>query len=77
MGALDFKLKKVHPFAERPVSINVFRSSAPKLALVSKQAAMTAKYSSYMLMFVKRFIRIERGLDGVHYFILNKMPVLA
>ena len=34
MGALDFKLKKVHPFAERPVSINVLRSSAPKLALV-------------------------------------------
>ena len=34
MGALDFKLKKVHPFAERPVSINVLRSSVPKLALV-------------------------------------------
>ena len=28
MGALDFKLKKVHPFAERPVNINVLRSSA-------------------------------------------------
>ena len=28
-------------------------------------------------MFVPSFIRIERGLDGVHYFILNKMPVLA
>ena len=34
MGTLDFKLKKVHPFAERPVNINVLRSSAPKLALV-------------------------------------------
>ena len=34
MGALDFKLKKVHPFAERPVSINVLRSSVPTLALV-------------------------------------------
>ena len=38
---------------------------------------MTAIYSSYMLMFVPSFIRIERGLDGVHYFILNKMPVFA
>ena len=34
MGALDFKLKKVHPFDERSVSINVLRSSAPKIALV-------------------------------------------
>ena len=34
MGALDFKLKKVHLFAERPVSINNLRSSAPKLAFV-------------------------------------------
>ena len=34
MGALDFELKTVHPFAERPVNINVLRSSAPKLALV-------------------------------------------
>ena len=34
MGALDFKLKKVHSFAERPVSINVLRSSVPTLALV-------------------------------------------
>ena len=32
--ALDFKLKKVHPFAERPVNINVLRSTAPKLARV-------------------------------------------
>ena len=29
---------------------------------------MTAIYSSYMLMFVPSFIRIERGLDGVHYY---------
>ena len=34
MGAHDFKLKKVHPFAERHVNINVLRSAAPKLALV-------------------------------------------
>ena len=34
MGAYDFKLKKVHPFAQRPVNINVLRSAAPKLALV-------------------------------------------
>ena len=34
MGAHDFKLKKVHPFAERLVNINVLRSAAPKLALV-------------------------------------------
>ena len=34
MGALDFKLKKVQPFAKRPVNINVLRFSAPKLALV-------------------------------------------
>ena len=34
MGALDFKLKNVNPFAERPVNIIVLRSSAPKLALV-------------------------------------------
>ena len=34
MGAHDFKLKKVQPFAEIPVNINVLRSAAPKLALV-------------------------------------------
>ena len=34
MGALDFKLKKVHPFAKRPVNINVLQFSAPKPALV-------------------------------------------
>ena len=28
-------------------------------------------------MFVQRFIRIERGLDGAHYLILNKMPLFA
>ena len=33
MGAHDFKLKKAHSFAERPVNINVLRSAAPKLAL--------------------------------------------
>ena len=34
MGAHYFTLKKVHPFAERPMNINVLRSAAPKLALV-------------------------------------------
>ena len=34
MGALDFKFKKVHPFAERPVNINVLRLSAAKLIFV-------------------------------------------
>ena len=28
-------------------------------------------------MFVPSFIRNERGLDGAHYFILNKMPPFA
>ena len=35
MGAHDFKLKKVYPFAVRLVNINVLRSAAPKIALVS------------------------------------------
>ena len=34
MGALDLKLKKVLPFAKRPVDINVLRFSSPKQALV-------------------------------------------
>ena len=34
MGAHDFKLKKVHHFAQRHVNINVLRSAAPKLSLV-------------------------------------------
>ena len=35
MGAHDFKLKKVNLFAQRPVNINVLRSAAPKITLVS------------------------------------------
>ena len=35
MGAHDFKLKKVHRFAQIPENINVLRSAAPKRALVS------------------------------------------
>ena len=34
MGYHHFKLKKVHPFAQRPVNINDLRSADPKLALV-------------------------------------------
>ena len=34
MGTIDFKLEKVHPFAKRPVNINILKFSAPKLALV-------------------------------------------
>ena len=34
MGAHDFKLKKVHVYAQRPVNINFFSSADPKLALV-------------------------------------------
>ena len=34
MGVHDFKLYKVHLFAQRPVDINVLRSAAPKLDLV-------------------------------------------
>ena len=34
MGTHDFKLKKVPPFARKPVNINVFRSETPKLDLV-------------------------------------------
>ena len=35
MGAHDFKHNKVHLFAGKPVNINVSRSAAQKLALVS------------------------------------------
>ena len=34
MGAHDFKLKKVHHFAEKHVNIHVLRSAAPKLVLM-------------------------------------------
>ena len=63
MGAHDFKLKKVHLFAQRPVNINVLRSAAPKIALVSASRYNCHIYN-YMLMSVPGFIRIERGLDG-------------
>ena len=63
MGAHDFKLKKVHLFAQRPVNINVLRSAAPKIALVSASRYNCHIYN-YMLMSVPSFIRIERGLDG-------------
>ena len=63
MGAHDFKLKKVHLFAQRPVNINVLRSAAPKIALVSASRYNCHIYN-YMLMYVPSFIRIERGLDG-------------
>ena len=64
MGAHDFKLKKVHLFAQRPVNINVLRSAAPKLALVPASRFNCHIYSNYVLMSVPSFIRIERGLDG-------------
>ena len=35
MGDHDFKLKKVHLYAQRPVNINFLSSADPKLALVS------------------------------------------
>ena len=63
MGAHDFKLKKVHLFAQRPVNINVLRSAAPKIALVSASRYNCHIYN-YMLMSVPSLIRIERGLDG-------------
>ena len=63
MGAHDFKLKKVHLFAQRPVNINVLRSAAPKIALVSASRYNCHIYN-YMLMSVPSFIRIKRGLDG-------------
>ena len=34
MGDHDFKLKKVHLYAQRPVNINFLSSADPKLALV-------------------------------------------
>ena len=34
MGDHDFKLKKVHLYAQRPVNINFLSSLDPKLALV-------------------------------------------
>ena len=63
MGAHDFKLKKVHLFAHRPVNINLLRSAAPKIALVSA-SRYNCKIYNYMLMSVPSFIRLERGLDG-------------
>ena len=63
MGAHDFKLKKVHRFAQRPVNINFLRSAGSEIALV-----LASRYNchiyTYMLMSVASFIRIERGLDG-------------
>ena len=63
MGAHDFKLKKVHLFAQRPVNINVLRSAVPKIARVPASRYNCHIYS-YMLMSVPSFIWIERGLDG-------------
>ena len=63
MGAHDFKLKKVHLFAQRLVNINALRSAAPKIALVPASRYNCHIYN-YMLMSVPSFIRIERGLDG-------------
>ena len=63
MGAHDFKLKKVHLFAKRPVNINVLRSAAPKLALVPANRYNCHIYN-HMLKSVPSFIKIERGLDG-------------
>ena len=63
MGAHDFKLKKVHLFAQRPVNTNVLRSASQKIALVSASRYNCHIYN-YMLMSVPSLIRIERGLDG-------------
>ena len=63
MGVHDFKLKKVHLFSQRPVDVNVLRSAAPKIALLSASRYNCDIYN-YMLMSVPSFIRIERGLDG-------------
>ena len=60
MGAHDFRLKKVHLFAQRPVNINVLRYAALKIALVSA-SRYTCHIYNYMLMSVPSFIRIERG----------------
>ena len=38
MGDHNFKLKKVHLYAQRPVNIIFFSSADPKLALVSAVA---------------------------------------
>ena len=48
MGALDFNFKKVHPFAERPVNINVLRSTAPKLVRMPASRYDCHIYTQYI-----------------------------
>ena len=61
MGAHDFKHNKVPLFARKPGNINVLRSAAPKLSLVSA-SRYNCDVNSFMS--VPSFIRIERGSDG-------------
>ena len=61
MVAHDFKHIKVPLFAKKSGNIDVFRSAAPKLALVP-----ASRYNCVVnnLMYVPSFISMERGSDG-------------
>ena len=74
MGALDFKLKKVHLYAQRPVNITYLCSADPTLALVPA-SRYDCQIQELYLNVCAKFHFIERGLDGAQYFILNKMPL--
>ena len=62
MGAHDFKLNKVPLFARNPVNINVSRSAAPKLALVSASRCNCGVKYSYLNVFLK-LNYVERSSD--------------
>ena len=63
MGSMTLNLTRCLFIARKPFNINVLRSAAPKIALVSASRYNCHIYN-YMLMSVPSFIRIERGLDG-------------
>ena len=53
MGAHDFKLNKVPPFALKSVNINVSLSASPKLALVPASCYMCDVKQSNLKVFAK------------------------
>ena len=64
MGTHDFKYNMVPLFGRKPGNINTSMSAAPKLALVPANRYYRDVTLSYQ-MCVPKFIKIERGSDGV------------
>ena len=63
MRAHDFKINMVPLFPQKLGNINVWRSAAPKLALIPA-SLYYCDVSNQTLMSVPSFIRIERGSEG-------------